>query len=1210
MEKRSDMIETRSTTSEEIDDILDQTVVNSAKEKWKDASGETTDALTEGRIKKMKVVQLKRELMKLNIKPIGKKEELRNILIKQLQRNTAEKVSDSEEAESDVSAEDTYASSKGATRTARHKSKEWTRKQRATRGVKFTIKDVDVCLAYFTGDDRLPIEKWIADFEELSTLLEWNDVQMLLYAKRMLKGSAKQFVTYETGLTSWKILKKRLKHEFKTEVNSAIVHAQLAKRRRRRNESARQYIGALQEIASQGNVEDDALIEHIINGIQDEEMNKTMLYGACSLHEMRKRLELFDRRKEKMMKDKKPFIKKAEIEKKKIPHGKYDKAKGLKCFNCNNFGHIAPNYPEGKKSKQSGAKVNSIQCNDGELRVSIDNVTCCALVDTGKVRLNETSRTLTGFGNARIIPIERFDAKLVIGEDEHMTSILVVPQESMTSEVILGRDFLNRVELFINKGLITVKTAGDNKSESYTEHSETNKRDSNVDEDIIDLLSINFIEKDELSAYTSFDDKIQTDPIYSRPRRLSLKEKDVLSEQIKECLQSGVIHPSISEYTSPVVIVPKKNGEYRVCVDYRKINKQIVRDRFPMPLIEDSLDALAGARVFSVIDLRNGFFHVPVGKESQTYTSFVTPSGQYDFAKTPFGLCNSPAVFLRFIQEVFKHLIACKVVLTYMDDLIVPGVDNEDAFQKLVQTLKVAEENEYLGYEIEDGFVYPSPAKIKAVQYFPTPSSRKQIQSFLGLTGYFRKFIRDYGKIARPLSDLLKDNVKFSFSIEQLRSFEMLKAALANKPTLRIYNPTAITELHTDASKDGYGAILLQKDVDEKHFHPVYFMSRKTSDAERNYHSYELEILAVIKAVQKFRIYLLGIKFKLVTDCDALRKTLHKFDPSPKIARWALILEEFDYEVEHRPGSQLPHVDALSRYPVLIVEDTVLALVRKKQDEDERIRVIKQVLRTEPYENYVIENSVLMKEINNKKVIVLPASMVTEIIRKVHENGHFGIKKMTERIKDEYYIPNLEAKLEKFISCCVPCILAERKKGKAEGELTPIPKGDRPLSTYHIDHLGPMTSTSKAYKWYRMVDRVQRSINSTYQRSIGMSPFELMFGTKMRQAEDIRILDIIQQEVVDNFDNERSELRINAKKNLLKIQGENRRVYNKKPKFLGPYRVSGVRRNDRYEVIRVGGSEGSRITTTVVDCMKPYDVNSSENEEYAGMAECRTPRAR
>ncbi|XP_078051386.1 uncharacterized protein LOC144477531, partial [Augochlora pura] len=493
MERRSDMGETRGTASEESGDILNQTVVNFTKEKLKDASGDTTDALTEDRIKKMKVDQLKRELMKLNIKPIGKKEELRNILINQLQRNTAEEVSDSEEEESDVSDEDSYASSKGATRTARNKRKEWTRTQRATRGVKFTIKDVDESLAYFTGDDRLPIEKWIADFEELSTLLEWNDVQMLLYGKRMLKGSAKQFVTYETGLTSWKILKKRLKHEFETEVNSAIVHAQLAKRKRRQNESARQYIGALQEIASQGNVEDEALIEHIINGIQDEEMNKTMLYGACSLHEMRKRLELFDRRKEKMMENKKPFIKKAEIEKKKMPHGKYgkthcygcgsidhehsncsDKAKGLKCFNCNNFGHIAPNCPDGKKSKQSVAKVNSIQCNGGELKVSIDNVTCGALVDTGsevslirkdlfdkigKVRLNKTSRTLTGFGNARIIPIGRFDAKLVIDGDEHITSMLVVPRESMTSEVILGRDFLNRVELCMNKGVITVKTA-------------------------------------------------------------------------------------------------------------------------------------------------------------------------------------------------------------------------------------------------------------------------------------------------------------------------------------------------------------------------------------------------------------------------------------------------------------------------------------------------------------------------------------------------------------------------------------------------------------------------------------------------------------------------------------------------------------------------------------------------------------------------------
>lgn len=182
-----------------------------------------------------------------------------------------------------------------------------------------------------------------------------------------------------------------------------------------------------------------------------------------------------------------------------------------------------------------------------------------------------------------------------------------------------------------------------------------------------------------------------------------------------------------------------------------------------------------------------------------------------------------------------------------------------------------------------------------------------------------------------------------------------------------------------------------------------------------------------------------------------------------------MVLEQFEYEVVHRPGSQLRHVDALSRYPVLVAEDTVSAVLRKKQNEDERIRVIKQVLQTKPQEDYVIENGVLMKQTENKSVIVVPASMYTEIIRKVHENGHFGIRKMTEQMKDEYYIPNLADRLEKFIKCCVQCVLAERKKGKIEGKLAPIPKGDSPLSTYHIDHLGLMSITSKEYKYIFVV---------------------------------------------------------------------------------------------------------------------------------------------
>ena len=368
---------------------------------------------------------------------------------------------------------------------------------------------------------------------------------------------------------------------------------------------------------------------------------------------------------------------------------------------------------------------------------------------------------------------------------------------------------------------------------------------------------------------------------------------------------------------------------------------------------------------------------------------------------------------------------------------------------------------EYLGYIIEDGHVCPSVEKLKAVEKFPKLRCRKDIHSFLGLTGYFRKFIRDYAIIARPLSDVLKGNQKFYFGPEQERAMKDLKKALTTEPVLRIYRPDAITELHTDASKIGYGGALLQRNTVDEDFHPVYYMSRKSSDAEKKLYSYELELLAIVNAFKKFRVYLQGLKFKLVTDCEAFKKTLHTQDITAKIARWALLLEEFDYEVEHRPGQRLKHVDALSRYPIMTVDDKVTLMIQQQQDTEEKLRVIKQILEKQQYEDYLVEHGILMKKVGDRSLIVLPSKMHDDIIRKAHENGHFGVKKMSESINEEFYIPKLKDKSENFVSCCLPCILAEKKKGKKEGELMPILKGNIPLVTYHVNHLGPMTATLK-----------------------------------------------------------------------------------------------------------------------------------------------------
>jgi len=366
-------------------------------------------------------------------------------------------------------------------------------------------------------------------------------------------------------------------------------------------------------------------------------------------------------------------------------------------------------------------------------------------------------------------------------------------------------------------------------------------------------------------------------------------------------MREGIVQPSLSEYASPVILAKKKDGSIRLCVDYRQLNGKVIKDRYPLPLVEDQLDLLQGAKYFSTLDLKNGFFHVPVDEQSRKFTAFIIPDGHYEFLRVPFGLCNSPTIFQKYINIVFRDLIQSKIMLTYMDDIIIPSIDCETGIKNLQIVLRVAGEAglainwqkcqflqqriEFFGHVIENGCVGPSERKIEAVKKFPELNLTKQVQSFLGLSGYFRKFVSQYSVIARPLTNLLKAESKFEFGERERESFMRLKEIFCSNPILNLYIMGAETELHTDASIHGYGAILLQKGKDNE-MHPVYYYSGKTTPAEERYTSYELEVLAVIKAIKKFRVYLLGTPFKIVTDCRAFMATMNKKDLCVRVAQW------------------------------------------------------------------------------------------------------------------------------------------------------------------------------------------------------------------------------------------------------------------------------------------------------------------------------------
>ena len=366
-------------------------------------------------------------------------------------------------------------------------------------------------------------------------------------------------------------------------------------------------------------------------------------------------------------------------------------------------------------------------------------------------------------------------------------------------------------------------------------------------------------------------------------RQPPIHKKTVL-EKSKEYLREGIIQPSLSPYNSPVWIVPKKpdsqgNKQWRMVIDYRGLNEKTINDSYSLPLIKDILDQLGGAKYFSVMDLASGFHQIPMDPESKAKTAFSTPYPHYEFNRMPFGLKNAPATFQKLMDQVLTGLQGNELFV-YMDDIVIYAsslVDHSQKLKVLLGRLKTSglslqpekchflkKEIVYLGHIITQEGVKPDPRKVEAVKNFPIPKGKKNIKQFLGLVGYYRKFILDFAKISKPLTLILKDNVGFRWSTVEQEAFEILRDKICSEPLLQYPNFTKPFILTTDASKYALGGVLSQGKIDQDL--PIAYASRTLQGAEINYLTIEKELLAIVFCVHHFRPYLYGHKFILVTD--------------------------------------------------------------------------------------------------------------------------------------------------------------------------------------------------------------------------------------------------------------------------------------------------------------------------------------------------------
>jgi deoxyuridine 5'-triphosphate nucleotidohydrolase len=418
-----------------------------------------------------------------------------------------------------------------------------------------------------------------------------------------------------------------------------------------------------------------------------------------------------------------------------------------------------------------------------------------------------------------------------------------------------------------------------------------------------------------------------TKPIALKPYyRRSPLEKEFIQDEIDKMLRQGIIKPSDSPWTAPVVVVKKKEGKLRFCVDYRQLNKVTTKDQFPLPRIDDLLDTLGKAKYFSTLDLASGYWQVEIKPEDRPKTAFITTEGLYEFNVMPFGLTNAPATFQRLMNKVFKNQLN-KFVIIYLDDTNVYSTTFEDhllhlriVFDKLRQSgLKLQPSKchfgktslAFLGHVISKDGIKPDPAKISAVKNFPKPHNLTVLRGFLGLASYYRRFVKDFAKIAAPLHQLMRKDQPFIWTTEHQEVFEELKHRLISAPILIYPDFDKPFILYTDASSFGLGAVLSQKAEDEKE-HVVTYASKRTDNTQKNYYASELECLAVVWAIQLFRPYLQSnIPFTLVTDHSALKGLFNKSKISGKLARWIMTLNEYNFKIEHRKGRIHSNVDPL-----------------------------------------------------------------------------------------------------------------------------------------------------------------------------------------------------------------------------------------------------------------------------------------------------------
>ena len=512
-----------------------------------------------------------------------------------------------------------------------------------------------------------------------------------------------------------------------------------------------------------------------------------------------------------------------------------------------------------------------------------------------------------------------------------------------------------------------------------------------------------------------------------------------------------------------------------------------VPERTPMPVPRDLIDKTNGSMFFSHLDVKWSFLQVKLSKESIELTAFCTPWGQFEFLFLPFGLRNGSSVFQRALRDIIEP-IGQKGVLQFVDDLIIATKTIHEHIELLEELFQLLADNgvilnlnkctllmtqiEFLGHEVGFQFLRPTEAKTIAITQFPRPTSVTSVRQFIGLSGFYRQFIKDFSQIARPLTDLTRNDVPFEWTESTEEAFQHLKQLLSTRPILHTFDSSLAITVTTDASLVGMGCVVTQTGGDPP-IRTIAFWSAKFTEAESRYSSVERECLSVLRSLEHFRHWLDGATFTVCTDCSALT-WLFKIDhANTRLHRWTIRLSAFDFTPKHISGKTNRVADALSRNPISI------CLISSEFLHHEELLRLQSEVETLRLRKPIEKDGLIHIRLHDRLIPVVPPSLVQKLLDQIHRRyNHCGARKMTQLIATKFWFPSRDSYIRQFVKTCHPCQITKAPNQSTLRPTHPIITPDRPMDTWACDFIvvGSAAASTAAKNILVVVDLHSRHV--------------------------------------------------------------------------------------------------------------------------------------